>query len=57
MVVEALLRPKWKVMVDRDAAVWLSPVRGYISLNPEPDFGSGSPLFANLKLDLNRTRL
>jgi len=36
----------------RDAAVRLSPVRGEISPNLEPDFGSGSQIFMNPNLNL-----
>ena len=32
----------------RDAVVWLSPVQRQISLNLEPDFGSGSQILMNL---------
>jgi len=35
----------------RDAVVWLSLVQQQISLNLEPDFGSGSQIFMNLNLN------
>ena len=38
-------------LMDRDAAVRLSPVQQQISPNLEPDFGSGSQIFMNLNLN------
>jgi len=43
-------------MKSRDAVVRLSPVQRGISLNLEPDFGSGSQIFLNPEPDLKRTR-